>query len=80
MATIETLVVVLIVAVSTAYSAWRLTSTRFHLRVIDVLGKLFGGGPGGWVAGIRNRELSKLGGSCGACPANAKLKVHDPSR
>ena len=76
MAALESLLVASIVVICAAYSAWRLTSARFHLRVTDLLGKVFGSTPGGWVARFHNRELSKLGGSCGTCSSNAKLKVH----
>lgn len=76
MAALETLVVAALVAVSAGYSVWRLTPARFHLRAIDVLGRLIGDAPGGWLAGLRNRELARLGGSCGACASSVKLKVH----
>jgi hypothetical protein len=69
----ENAAVALIVVVCVVYSAWRLTSARFHLRLIDLLGK-----HDGWLARLRNRELSKLGGSCGSCASNVKLKVHGP--
>jgi hypothetical protein len=75
MEAIEAAIVGLIVVVSVAYSVWRLTSARFHLRVIDVLGRI---SSAGWVARLRNRELAKLGSACGSCAANVKLKVHGP--
>ena len=78
MAALQGIIVALIVSVCAIYSAWRLTSARFHLRVIEMLGA-FGGGavrPDGWIGRLRSRELSKLGGSCGACSSNAKLKAH----
>jgi hypothetical protein len=80
MAALQGVIVALIVIVCATYSAWRLTSARFHLRVIDLLGVFGDGGarPNGWVGRLRNRELSKLGGSCGACSANVKVKVHGP--
>ena len=71
----ETVVVGLIVIVSVIYSAWRLTSARFHLRVIDALGRI---SSASWVARLRNRQLAKLGSACGSCAANAKLKAHGP--
>ncbi len=70
----ETVLVASIVLVSVIYSVWRLTSARFHLRVIEILGRA--GGPGPWLARLRDREWSKLGGSCGACASNVKLKTH----
>jgi hypothetical protein len=76
MAAVEILIVTSIVVVCALYSGWRLTPARFHLRVLDLLGKAFGSEPGAWVTRMRNRELSKLGGSCGACSSNVKLKVH----
>jgi hypothetical protein len=72
----QTLIVAAIVGVCAGYSAWRLTPARFHLRLLDVLGKVFGNETGGWIARRRDRELSKLGGTCGACASNVKLKVH----
>ena len=71
----ETVVAGLIVIVSVIYSAWRLTSARFHLRVIDALGGI---SSASWVARLRNRQLAKLGSACGSCAANTKLKVHGP--
>jgi hypothetical protein len=72
---VETVLVGSIVVVSVIYSTWRLTSARLHLRVIDALGRM---SSAGWVARLRNRELAKLGGACGSCAANVKLKVHGP--
>ncbi len=85
MAALQNIIVAAIVLASMLYSAWRLTSVRFHLRVIDALGHSFGdrsAHPDGWLARLRNRELSKLGGSCGACSSQTKVKVHgaEPSR
>ena len=65
MASLQSILVAVIVGACVIYSAWRLTSVRVHLRVIDVLGA-FGAGearPDGWLSRLRNRELSKLGGS-----------------
>jgi len=77
MQAIETLLVGVIVVASVAYSAWRLTSARFHLRLLDALGKV---STAGWLTRLRNREMAKLGSACGACAANVKLKVHGPPR
>jgi hypothetical protein len=80
MAALQGILVALIVGVCAIYSAWRLTSARFHLRVIELLGA-FGSGDAradGWIGRLRSRELSKLGGSCGACSSNVKVKVHGP--
>jgi hypothetical protein len=74
MQALESVLVASIVFVSVIYSLWRLTSARFHLRVIEILHRAGGSRP--WVARLRDRELSKLGGSCGACTANVKLKTH----
>lgn len=82
MASLQSILVAVIVGACVIYSAWRLTSVRVHLRVIDVLGA-FGAGearPDGWLSRLRNRELSKLGGSCGACSSNVKVKVHGQDR
>jgi hypothetical protein len=73
MEALESVLVASVVLVSVIYSVWRLTSARFHLRMIQMLGKAGGSRP--WVARWRDRELSKLGGSCGTCAANVKLKV-----
>jgi hypothetical protein len=85
MEAIETAIVAAIVVVCIVYSVWRLTSARFHLRLIDLIGKAWGnlrgaGGvkPDGWIARLRNHEMSKLGGSCGSCASNVKVKVHGP--
>jgi hypothetical protein len=77
MEAIETTIVALIVVASVIYSAWRLTSVRFHVRVIDAVGRM---SSAGWIARLRNRELTKLGGACGSCSANVKVKMHGPSR
>jgi hypothetical protein len=80
MAALQSILVALMVIACAIYSAWRLTSARFHLRVIEVLGA-FGGGavrPDGWIGRLRSRELSKLGASCGACSSSVKVKVHGP--
>jgi hypothetical protein len=82
MASLQSILVAVIVGVCVIYSAWRLTSVRVHLRVLDVLGA-FGASearPHGWLGRLRNRELSKLGGSCGACSSNVKIKVHGRDR
>jgi hypothetical protein len=80
MAALQSILVALIVMVCATYSAWRLTSARFHLRVIELLGAVGGGDAraDGWIGRLRSRELSKLGGSCGACSSNVKVKVHGP--
>jgi hypothetical protein len=82
MAALQSIIVALIVLVCAIYSAWRLTSARSHLRVIELLGAFSGGDAraDGWIGRLRNRELSKLGGSCGACSSNVKVKVHGPDR
>lgn len=81
MAALQSIIVALIVMVCAIYTVWRLTSVRFHLRVIELLGafRSGGAGPDGWIGRLRSRELSKLGGSCGACPSNVKVKVHGPA-
>ena len=78
MEAIETSVVALIVLVSVVYSAWRLTSTRLHLRVINLLGRVAGNAPDGWVAHLRSRMLAKMSGGCGDCASNVKIKAHGP--
>jgi hypothetical protein len=82
MAALQSILVVVIVGACVIYSAWRLTSVRVHLRVIYVLGAFSAGEtrPDGWLGRLRNRELSKLGGSCGACSSNVRVKVHGRDR
>ncbi len=78
MEALETGIVALIVAASILYSAWRLTSAQLHLRALDLLGHVMGNAPGGWVARLRSRVLSKMAGGCGTCASNVKVKVHGP--
>ena len=80
MAALQSILVALIVGACVIYSAWRLTSVRVHLRVLDVLGAVGEARPEGWLGRLRNRELSKLGGSCGACSSNVNVKVHGRDR
>jgi hypothetical protein len=65
---IEAAAVALIVLASALYSAWRLTSARFHLRVIDSLGGVLGHPE--WLGTLRQNTLNKLSGGCGSCATN----------
>jgi len=70
---IEAAVVTLIVLASAVYSVWRLTSARFHLRVIDSMGAALGNP--GWLANLRQNTLRKLSGGCDSCASNVTRKV-----
>jgi len=65
---IEAAAVGLIVLASAIYSLWRLTSARFHLRVIDSLRAVVGSPA--WLASLRQNTLHKLSGGCGSCASN----------
>ncbi len=76
---LETLAVAVIVAASVLYSAWRLTSARFHLRVIELLEGWTGSYSPRWLGSLRNSVLGKLsGGGCGTCSSNAKARQLRP--
>jgi len=65
---LEAAVVALIVVWCAIYSLWRLTSARFHLRVIDSLGSALGNPA--WLANLRQNTLKKLSGGCDSCASN----------
>jgi hypothetical protein len=71
----EEILVTAIVAASVVYSAWRMTSARVHLRVLDAVGHLLGNSSVSWLGSLRSSVLAKLsGGGCGACSSNVKLR------
>ena len=75
----QTVTVAVIVAFCLLYSAWRLTSARFHLRLIDLLGGLIGGPAPRWLGSWRNSVLNKLSaGGCGTCSSNVKPRQPRP--
>ncbi len=79
MEALQAIVVAAIVIGCTGYSLWRLTSARFHLRIIDALGKVAGDSPESWVGKLRTKTLSQIasgGGACGSCAPNTKAAVH----
>ncbi len=71
MASLETVLAVLIVIACAAFSLWRLMSARLRLRLLDlrVLDSLRGGRApqAGWRARLREKALAELSGGCGAC-------------
>jgi hypothetical protein len=79
MEALQAIVVAAIVIASATYSLWRLTSVRFHLRMIDALGKVVGDSPESWVGKLRTKTLGQIatgGGACGSCAPNTKAAVH----
>jgi hypothetical protein len=64
---LQIFVVVLIVAGSVLYSAWRLTSARIHLQFLELLARIPGNPGGRWLARLRHGALQQLSGGCGAC-------------
>lgn len=79
MEALQAMVVAVIVIGCAGYSLWRLTSVRFHLRMVDALGKVVGNSPESWVGKLRAKTLSQIatgGGACGSCAPNTKAAVH----
>ena len=79
MEALQAIVVTVIVIACASYSLWRLTSVRFHLRIVDALGKVVGTSPETWVGKLRAKTLSQIatgGGACGSCAPNTKAAVH----
>jgi hypothetical protein len=66
-ATLESLLVGLIVFGCTIFSAWRLMSVRLRLKALEALSVLPAGAGGNLVAMLRRKTLAKLSGGCGAC-------------
>ncbi|HEY4211384.1 MAG TPA: hypothetical protein VGM84_07880 [Steroidobacteraceae bacterium] len=76
---LQAILVAAIVIASAGYSLWRLTSVRFHLRMVDALGRVMGNSPESWVGKLRAKTLSQIatgGGACGSCAPNTKAAVH----
>ncbi len=79
MEALQAIVVTAIVIACASYSLWRLTSVRFHLRMVDALGKVMGDSPESLVGKLRAKTLSQIatgGGACGSCAPNTKAAVH----
>jgi hypothetical protein len=88
MQALQAILVTAIVIASAVYSLWRLTSVRFHLRMIDAVVRVAGTAPEMWVgtvplreglARLRERTLNQIaagGGACGSCAPNTKAAVH----
>jgi hypothetical protein len=68
---LENVLVALLVAGSVLHSAWRLTSPRLRLRVLDLLEPALGKVAGRWIRPLRTRTLARLTGGCSACSARA---------
>ena len=66
---LQSVLVSLVVAACALYSAWRLVSLKFRLRVIDALGSLPPALTTPWLAALRRRALAQLAGGCAGCAA-----------
>jgi|HubBroStandDraft_6_1064221.scaffolds.fasta_scaffold1395317_2 hypothetical protein len=67
---VQQVLVGLLVAAGIAFSAWRLLSARWRLRLLDALCALPGAGGAAWPARLRQRLLAQSTLACGGC-ANA---------
>jgi len=77
-ATLESLIVALIVIACAVFSVWRLLSARLRLRLIDALPRSLGAAERGWRGRIRQKTLASLSGGCGTC-AKAPRVVNPPA-
>jgi ABC-type uncharacterized transport system permease subunit len=66
---LQSVLVAVAVAACLLYSAWRLASLRFRLRVIDALGSLPPALTAVWLAALKRRTLAQLSGGCAGCAA-----------
>ena len=65
-ATLQLLVVALLVGACAIYSTWRLLSARLRLRVLELLAGVPLLGRAAWIGALRSRVLAGVGG-CGGC-------------
>jgi hypothetical protein len=75
---LEDILVGLIVAGSTVFSAWRLMSPRLRLRTLDFAAPFMGKIAGGTLTRLRTQVIGQLAAGCSACSHN-KTAVHHPS-
>lgn len=66
---LQSVLVAAVVAACALYSAWRLASLKWRLRVIDALGSLPPALTTPWLAALQRRTLAQLGGGCAGCAA-----------
>jgi hypothetical protein len=78
MATLESLLVALIVLACALFSLWRLLSARLRLQLLDWLAAALGRPDRGWRGRLRRKALAELAGGCGAC-ARAPRKLTEVS-
>jgi hypothetical protein len=57
----------LLVAAGIVFSAWRLSSARLRLRLLEALGALPGARGAAWLARLRQRLLAHPTLACGGC-------------
>jgi hypothetical protein len=75
---LQDVLVGVIVAGCTVFSAWRLMSPELRLRALDFVAPLMGTlGAGGTMARLRTRTIAQLAAGCSACSHN-KTPVHQP--
>jgi hypothetical protein len=67
MATLESILVGLIVFGCTIFSVWRLMSVRLRLKTLDALSALPAAAGGSLAAMLRRKTLAKLSGGCSSC-------------
>ena len=76
---LENVLVGLIVAGCTVFSAWRLMSPRLRLRTLDLLTPALSNVAPGLLTRLRTQVIGQLAGSCGSCSHN-KTTIHHPGR
>ncbi|HXZ60440.1 MAG TPA: hypothetical protein VEG26_09675 [Steroidobacteraceae bacterium] len=70
---VQGVLVGVVVVACVIYSAWRLASLKFRLRLIDALGALPPVLTARWLAALRQRTLAQLAGGCAGCAAGGGL-------
>lgn len=75
---LQSVLVSVIVAGCTVFSAWRLMSPKLRLRALDLAGPVIEKlGARAAIARLRTRTIAQLAAGCGACSHN-KAAVHHP--
>ena len=75
---VQNVLVGVIVAGCTVFSAWRLMSPKVRLRALDFVAPVMARlGAGGTLARLRTRTIAQLAAGCSACSHN-KTAVHHP--
>lgn len=71
MLVLQTILVVVLVAASTLFAAWRLSSASLRLRFLDALTPVLAKYSGArWLEKLRQTTLERLDRGCHACCAN----------